>query len=185
MTEPEPSDWACLKSIATIDSPWVTVYAEQWRDDTGALLDYWRVERPDSVIVIPVHKGRFLLPPSVFRPGLGRKTLDFPGGRLPEGQAPESVVPRLLKRELGIPTASIRRIAPINQVGWPVDSSFSSQRLWGFTADIAATFELGPEQVGSSYPADNGGAESLLEQLECLQCRCLLLQWLARLVQTP
>jgi len=71
--------------MVTIDSPWVKLLGERWIDDQGQALEYWRVEKAHSVIVLTIRQGNLLLPHAQFRPGAGRATLDFPGGRLPAG----------------------------------------------------------------------------------------------------
>jgi|OM-RGC.v1.017188596 hypothetical protein len=177
------ADWVRRKTIATTTSPWVSVHTEQWEDDQGHLLDYWRVERPDSVIVLPIHRDRFLLPAPVFRPGIGRATLDFPGGRLPPERQPQQQVAPILERELGIPAAAIDAIAPLNQAPWPVDSAFSSQQLWGFTAAIRADWTPAPTHIGRTSSTDTAGVRALLQDLHCLQCRALLQHWLLQQLQ--
>ena len=172
--------WSRQKTLATVASPWVTVYAEQWCDDSGNILDYWRVDRPDSVIVLPIHRGNFLLPPPVFRPGIGRATWDFPGGRLPADLAPHEAVCTVLKRELGVKADHRTEQRALNEEPWAVDSSFSSQRLWGFVAVLDDNYSLDARRLGASVPATTDGAKHLLSRLHCLQCRALLMEWLVQ-----
>jgi hypothetical protein len=124
--------WQPIDRFAELRSRWVTLIGEHLRDERGQALEYWRVERASSVIVLPLHRGALLLPPPVFRPGVGRATLDFPGGRLPDGGDPAAAAPAVLARELGVAAdavESLQRLSPID--GWDVDSSFSNQRLHG------------------------------------------------------
>jgi hypothetical protein len=69
--------------LATVSPPWVTIHAERWRDDNSRLLDYWRAERPDSIIIPPKHRGHFLIPKPSYRVGSGETSWGLPGGRLP------------------------------------------------------------------------------------------------------
>lgn len=153
---------------------------ERLTDDRGRLLDYWRVEKADSAIALPRWDGRFWLPPPVYRPGLGQATLDFPGGRLPAATSPAAAVPAIVGRELGLEAGAIARLEALNDEGWPVNSSFSNQRLYGFLAELdpAADPTLGGAAI--AVPASPDGARSLLARLTCLQCRALLLEWLVR-----
>lgn len=80
--------WVFVKEVVRIVSQWATFFEEHWVKDKGQELEYWRVERPDSVIVLPIHKGYFLLPQPSFRPGVKHSTLDFPGGRHPAQTSP-------------------------------------------------------------------------------------------------
>ncbi|NWF80060.1 MAG: NUDIX hydrolase, partial [Chloroflexi bacterium] len=101
-------DWQREAPIVTIESPWVRMIAERWRDEAGQQLDYWRVERVPSVIVAALQAGQLLLPRPQFRPGLGRATLDLPGGRLPPGQTPPAAAAAIVARELGLAPQAVR-----------------------------------------------------------------------------
>jgi hypothetical protein len=43
---------------------------ERLLDGAGRELDYWRVEKPDSLLVITVHRGNLILPARSYRPGV-------------------------------------------------------------------------------------------------------------------
>ncbi len=175
------TDWTCEHSIVTIDSPWVKLLGERWIDDQGQALEYWRVEKAHSVIVLPVQRGNLLLPQAQFRPGVGRATLDFPGGRRPEGIAPVEVAPRLLQKELGIAPDAIAALTPLNETGWMINSSFSNQLLYGVVADLHTTAEVPTPLLAEAVPCDRAGIMRLLQQLDCLQCRAVLQEfWLQR-----
>ncbi len=169
-------NWERGERIVTIESPWVRLIAEVWRDEAGHRLDYWRVEHVHSVIVAAVQGGRLLLPQPQFRPGLGRATLDLPGGRLPAGAAPLEAAIAIVARELGLPPDAVGDLRPLNEAGWPVNSSFSDQLLFGVaaTVDPAAQPSLPYETVS----ADRAGLSGLLSRLECLQCRAVVLELL-------
>ena len=74
--------WLLLSQMVEVRSPWLSVIGERLRDATGREREYWRVEKPDSLLVITIQDGRLLLPARSYRPGVGRTTLDFAGGRL-------------------------------------------------------------------------------------------------------
>ena len=76
--------WKCIERITTISSQWVTVYLERWKDSNDKALDYWRAERPDSVIVIPIHRERILLARSTYRVGVGDDLLSILDEDLPQ-----------------------------------------------------------------------------------------------------
>lgn len=166
--------WVVGDRFLDMRTPWCTVIGEHWQDHLGQQLDYWRIERADSLIVLPLQRGRFLLPTPMFRPGVGRATLDFPGGRLPKGAAPEPIAKRILQRELGVPEEAIAHLHPLNPKPLQVNSSFSDQHLFGFWAILAPTAEV---VQGQTYPATLEGIQSLNQHLTCLQCRALLLEW--------
>lgn len=169
-------NWQKLATLVEISSPWLKIIAEKLEDNQGQVLDYWRVEKVDSVIAIALHSDQVLLPMASYRPGLGKITLDFAGGRLESGQQPISAVSSILHRELGIVPSQITDILPINSQGWAVDSSFSNQKLYGFVVYINPEMAIDSQLIGTNYPATEIGIKKLLEDLTCLQCRSLLLE---------
>jgi hypothetical protein len=169
-------EWERGERIVTVDSPWVRLIAERWRDDAGRQLDYWRVEHAHSVIVAAVQSGRLLLPRQQFRPGLGRATLDLPGGRLPPGASPLEAAVAVAVRELGLPQEALGEPRRLNQEGWPVNSSFSDQLLFGVA--VAVDPAAAPSLPYEAVPADREGLTGLLRRLECLQCRAVVLELL-------
>lgn len=171
------SPWKVIEPLAEIRSPWVTVIAEKLQDDQGKIIDYWRVEKADSVIILTLHNQKFLLPQPIYRPGIGQTTLDFPGGRVPPEQTPLETVPFILQKELGIQPGDISEMTAINSEGWAINSSFSNQKLYGFVAKILPNISVNSEKVGATYPITNQGIEALLKDLTCLQCRGILLEW--------
>lgn len=170
-------DWTLIDEVVRVGSKWVTLIGERWLCDKGKELEYWRVEKVDSVIVLPVQSGRLYCAQPAFRVGIGRATLDFPGGRLPEDKKPQEVVPFLLERELGVPATAILQSHALNEQKWIINSAFSNQGLWGFVAEIDEAFPIPEEFVGASVSADEAGVSELLEQLDCLQCRMVLSEW--------
>jgi hypothetical protein len=135
--------WQVQDRFLELHSRWVTLIAEHWQDAQGQRLEYWRIEKADSVIVLPIQKDalaqpQILLPPASYRPGVGRVTLDFPRGRRLEGQRPEEAAISILKRELGVEVTSITQLIALNAEGWAINSSFSNQKLYGFVAHIEA-----------------------------------------------
>lgn len=157
--------------------PWLTLIGEHLQDSQGKKLDYWRIEKADSVIILPLLNQRLILPPPIYRPGLGETTLDFPGGRVPAPQSPQARVPEILERELGIQATAIATLTALNQQGWAVNSSFSNQKLYGFIAELQPEAQVSPDYIGASYETTDAGIAALLEVLACLQCRTVLLEW--------
>jgi hypothetical protein len=154
----------------------MTLIGEHLQDQRGEILEYWRIEKADSVIVLPIQRDRILLPAVSYRPGVGQITLDFPGGRVPEGHSPEQAAIATLARELEIEAIAITQLTALNTEGWAVNSSFSNQNLYGFMAYIDNT-KLPSKLVAVTYPATSAGVQDLLQKLTCLQCRAVLLEW--------
>lgn len=174
---PNQTSWQTLDRFVEIGSPWMRLIGERLQDDRGKILDYWRVEKADSVVILTIGGDRLLFPVPTYRPGLGKITLDFPGGRVPAEQTPESVIPNILQRELGIAEGAIARTEPLNTTGWAINSSFSNQKLYGFIAQIHPETSIDPQLLGAAYPITPTGISNLLTDLTCLQCRTVLLEW--------
>jgi hypothetical protein len=77
-------------------------------------------------------------------------TLDFPGGRVLAEQKPVDAIPNILNRELGINKSDISHLAPLNQTGWAINSSFSNQKLYGFVAEINPEIIFQPRRSSST-----------------------------------
>jgi len=169
--------WKLVRRVLELRSAWTTVYADHLLDDHGQELEYWHVDRADSVIVLAIHQGHFLLPEPSYRPGADEVTVDFAGGRIEKKQTPEDAAFAVLLRELGIAKAHVTSLEPITKQPLHVDSSFSSQKLYGFVAEIASEAE--PAATTRIHPLAK--IEPLRQKLHCLQCRAMLnefvLQW--------
>ena len=176
MSQPNPQ-WQVCDRFLEMRSHWFTLIGEHLQDDQDQRLEYWRVERAHSVIILPIQAEQiFLLAPS-YRPGLGAATLDFPGGRLPEGADLEQTAYHILQRELGIAHDAIAQLMPINLHGWAINSSFSNQLLYAFVAQIAPHISIPSSKISYQARTDHNGIQTLLTQLRCLQCRAILLEW--------
>jgi hypothetical protein len=168
--------WQVLETLAILKNQWVSLIGERLLDNHGKELTYWRVVRGDSVIVIPVQKENFLICSPVYRPGVGRKTHDFPGGRHDPVRTPKETAYMILEREMGIKTTAVRSMQMVNEEPWLVDSSFSSQKLYVFEAVLDDDIYVDLADEGIECPIVQ--AEIILKRLICLQCRCALLDWL-------
>jgi hypothetical protein len=134
-------------------------------------------------VILTVQGNDLVFPkPNVYRPGVGKNTLDFPGGRVPHGKRPIDVVPMILERELGIHASkdiiSIQPLNPNNSSGWRINSSFSNQRLFGFCATIDQNAMLEESSIRRFGSGPEDVDNLLLEELSCLQCRSV--EWLRR-----
>jgi len=171
--------WFCLGEIATISSPWVSIHCERLQDNNGQVVDYWRVEKAASCIVLTITAdGRFVLPKAQYRPGAGKATLDFCGGRC-NATNPQDAVATILHRELGVDLErDVASLRPLNAKGFIINSSFSNQLLFGYVAHLKADLKLDSNLLHSvRYESDKELLHGA-DQLECLQCRSLLMEWM-------
>jgi ADP-ribose pyrophosphatase YjhB (NUDIX family) len=160
--------WQKERRVLDVRSDWVDIFCEHWRTPEGQALEYWRVERPDSMIVVPVYEGHLILPLPDFRPGVGRATLDFPGGRMEAGERLDLAhsARRILRKELGVEADDAGLISVLDACGQIINSSFNNQRLFVTSAELRR------------LTAGNSGCvrvplaqiDELSRQLSCLQC---------------
>lgn len=174
---PELRDWQLRDRFLEMHSRWFSLIGEHLEDTEGRVLEYWRVEKADSVIILPIQGDRILLPQPSYRPGIGKVTLDFPGGRVPPDATPETAALTTLERELGIDANYVTRLISLNEEAWAVNSSFSNQKLYGFVALISDDLPGLKELIAARYPATGIGVLDLLQKLDCLQCRAVLQTW--------
>lgn len=76
-------DWQVYDRILELRTQWLTLIGEHWHTEQGQRLEYWRVEKADSVIVLPLLEQQLILARPTYRPGVQTQTLDFPGGGWP------------------------------------------------------------------------------------------------------
>jgi len=178
---PDEDRWQVLSRVVEVRTPWLSMIGERWRDGTGRELEYWRVEKPDSVLVVTVHDGRLIAPVRSFRPGVGRTTLDFAGGRLDDPSTLAQTALAIVRREFKLNADDLfESQESLTLVGWDVDSATSNQRVFGVAAEMRREVLVPDNHLGASYPATSAGGRELLSELVCLQCRAVLSEWLER-----
>jgi hypothetical protein len=168
-------NWQIINKFVEIKSPWLTLIGEKVLDENHKLLDYWRVKKANSLIIIVIKNNNFILPEPIYRHGLGEITLDFAGGRIEDNANVEQIILNILERELNIKKSDIIETQPINQQHWVINSSFSNQKLLGYVTKISPQTTLKSHR---QYPLNNTGIDALLKDLICVQCRSLLLEYL-------
>lgn len=182
MTDTPGEDrWRVLSKMVEVRSPWLSLFGERLEDQAGNQFEYWRVERTDSLLVITVHDGRLVLPTRSYRPGVGRATLDFAGGRLQSVDMIPATAEEVVRREFNLDRGDLfASLEELNPIGWDVDSSSSNQRVFGVVGELRKQVSVAEHSIGASYPATGPGARELLGDLVCVQCRALLQDWLAK-----
>lgn len=176
----ESQPWSVLEQILCLKTKWFTLWGEQLQVPQGPELDYWRIEKADSVIVLPIQAGQIIVPPAFYRPGLGAMTVDLPGGRCPTGVEPSQAVAGILNRELNLAESAIASITPLTSTGWAINSSFSNQKLHGFIVQIQPDCTITPESIATTYPVNPAGIQAMLNVIQCAQCRLVIREWQAR-----
>ncbi|CEM03325.1 unnamed protein product [Vitrella brassicaformis CCMP3155] len=173
--------WRKTDEILSLRTKWMHLIGERY--DTGQgkeAVEYWRVIKPDSVIVIVLHEGHIILPAPSYRPGIGKPTVDFVGGRRRScnGTSVRDDALALIKKELNVTAADARTLRVVNEGprGYAIDSSFSSHRLWVAVCRLKEGVVLPSDCV--RYRVSE--VDVLLRDLECLQCRAALMELMLR-----
>ncbi|MCS6815683.1 MAG: NUDIX hydrolase, partial [Cyanobacteria bacterium] len=74
-------NWHVQDRFLELRSRWLTIVGEHCQTPDGEQLEYWRVEKADSVIILPLQEGSLITLPPTYRHGIAQVTIDFPGGR--------------------------------------------------------------------------------------------------------
>lgn len=162
--------WQVLEEVFAIKTKWVDFVYEKLLDEQDNHLDYYRVARADSVVILPFLDEKLVAPKAYYRHGVGKMTLDFPGGRIESGEDVGTKAKKILATELGVVLDEVIDVTLFGE-GLLVDSSFSSQKLYGAVAQIKTSKKL------DTVDTDKDSINRLLDKIECLQCRHILLEW--------
>ena len=165
--------WKKLRGIVSVKSQWLDIYCEEWQKPCLKKCEYWRVEKPDSLIVIPIYQSQVILAAPTYRPGVGRCTIDLPGGRFeePGKQDIHVAVTRILGRELLLDQSNISKIKILDGRGTLINSSFTNQKLLLARADLMSISGIATNV--RLHPVSE--INTLLPEIECLQCSYALL----------
>jgi acyl carrier protein len=128
------------------------------------LIEYWRIEKPNSILIVTTYKNYFILPTPKFRQGINKKTLDFPGGR----QQTDNILSdarKIICRELKIENDDIEYIKELDTKKYIINSSFNSQLVIYLEASLKKMNE-NTHFIKCSFTE----IHRLLNDLECLQC---------------
>ena len=139
------------------------LYCDIWKDNKN-IIEYWRIEKPNSIIIITTYDNYFILPIHQFRPGINKTTLDFPGGR----QQTDNILndaKNIICRELKIEDNDIEYIKELGNKKYIINSSFNSQLVIYLEASLKRLNEKIPV-IKYFFPE----VKTLLNDLECLQC---------------
>jgi len=90
-----------------------SLYSEVYRMPDGREHDFFVMECPDWVNVIPVTEDGRVVLIRQFRPGTKEITLEIPGGMVEPGEVPAEAARRELEEETGYKAASIEYIGVV------------------------------------------------------------------------
>ncbi len=156
-------------------SKWVEFIGERCEDEKKDLLEYYRVVRCDSLIVLPIVGNKLLFPQKYYRHGISNITLDFPGGRIEDLKKIKNTAKKILKKELSIHSKDIQNIQIINNEGLYVDSSFSTQQVYTCIAYLdEKNFKFNKIKC---IEINKDNIISLYNIMKCIQCKNSLMEF--------
>ena len=122
--------WRLLDEHVVLKTPWFEIAEQHLEISDGVTPTYYVHRTLDSVMCVCVTADREVLVERQYRPPIGKVSIDYPAGRLEEGDGgADAAVLRELAEETGFRPTTIERIAVIDR-----DPGFSSTRTHVYLA---------------------------------------------------
>lgn len=111
-------NWEVVDAAVEYSNPYFSVEREQVRTSDGRESDYYRIDfEEDGVVSLGVEDGDVLFV-DLYRPRLGRRTLELPGGAIDPGESPEAAARREFAEETGYVPGSSRLLGSFFFSAW-------------------------------------------------------------------
>ncbi|MFO0584475.1 MAG: NUDIX hydrolase [Anaeromyxobacter sp.] len=106
--------WTRLSSEVRVRNSWWTYRLDRFLLPGGKEGEYHHVHTPGSAMVVPVTADGRLLLVNQYRFLCDRESLEFPGGGVKEGQAPEAAARAELAEEAGVQATELTHLGRHN-----------------------------------------------------------------------
>lgn len=93
-----------------LKTPWLALRKDGYKNKNGRVDDYYIVERPDYVVIVPRTKDKKFILVQQYRHGVGSMILNFPMGFIDKGEKPHETARRELAEETGSVAKNIKLI---------------------------------------------------------------------------
>lgn len=133
--------WEQLSNEVVHKNPWTEYHHDTYCLPNGGTGDYYYIETPGAVAIIPVQSDGRILVHRQYRYLFQRESLEFPAGGMKKGQSPEQAARTELEEETGAVAVSCKLIgttAPIS----------------GIVKEFQHTFVAWDLTMGESKPED-------------------------------
>ncbi len=173
--------WRRLGSSIAHRNPWWTVRRDTALLPSGAEAEYYSVETPGSVMIIPIDAAGCFVCVRQYRFLNERESLEFPGGGMRDGQDAHAAAAAELAEEAGL-AGELRAIGsfnPFNGVTSELCHVFVARALVPASAEPDATEEFLCEHL-TADAFDAAVADGTLWDGMTLAAHRLYLAWRAR-----
>ena len=110
-----PDDWQQLDSTVVFRHPLFSLHSQKVRSpQTAAVHDALVIDSADWVTILPMTEDEMLVMIQQYRHGIGRITLEVPGGLIEPGEEPLKAAERELQEETGFSCKKASKIAEID-----------------------------------------------------------------------
>jgi len=114
----DTNGWPVLDSSTEYGNPYFDVERLDVELPSGRANDYYRIRpRSEAAIGVATHEGDLVLV-ELYRPRLGGRFVEFPGGAMEEGETPEAAASREFTEETGYEPQSAERIGSFYSSAW-------------------------------------------------------------------
>ena len=106
------SKWKRLSSKTCFRNKWITIKNDQFLLPNNKVIDFCIFERKSIVAILPITADNKVVLVEQYRPAVGEKTIDIPGGSIKEenDETPLNAAIRELKEETGYSAKTIYQI---------------------------------------------------------------------------
>ena len=124
--------WQLLETEYIIDNCWIKVSSRKFKLPNGVeISDYYIVEKPDVVIVVPITKQRQTLIMREFERGIMDVGYKFPAGRINIDELPLEAAKREFLEETGIAPADLSLVGTLD-----ADPGWLTTKVFVFVAEV-------------------------------------------------
>ena len=129
--------WKILKSEDVSPNKWFPIVKDEVKLPNGKVIDYYKSQLASVAMIIAITKQKELVFVRQYKHGIGKVCIEFPAGRIEQGNTPEETAVAELLEETGI-SVNIKNLIKLTEL-W-TEPSKSSVCVTGFLVkDVAIT----------------------------------------------
>ncbi len=154
--------WDIIKQKSLVDSPWYQLKIETVKLPSGKVLDdYFIREGANAVLIVPRTVDEKYILVKQYKHGARQRVMEFPAGKIDEGESVLSAAARELNEETGAKAKSLKE-------GPTFFEDPTNSRV-----EMSVVFAKGVEIVGEQHLDENEDIEMI--QVSSDELRCMLI----------